>query len=115
MNLVLNPGERRRARMLVKATSKNGADATRDMLRHFRPEVIPALVAYLAAFAAEATEPTQREVWTRGKPDALTEAQRREAHRRFNTGDRTPEVVAGNREYHRNRSRECRARKKGAA
>lgn len=101
----------RLARRLVRATPELGAEAALSALAHTPPEQIPALVAMLARIAAGSTciprgvlPESVPNLARRARPDdpiLLTEAQRREAHRRYRTGDRTPAVVLGEREYQR--------------
>jgi len=116
MNLVLTHAERKRAKLLVRRTSKNGADATLELLPHFHADSWPALIAFLAGAACEAKNlphPVDAIKCARNQPDLLTEPQRREAHRRYLYGERTPEVVAGEREYQRIKARKYRAEKLG--
>ena len=97
MNLALTPTQRKRADALIRATAKDGADATAQGLRHFPADAWPALVAYLARVAAEARV-TQMQ---RQRP-RFTPEQRRAAHYAYtHGGERTIEAVLGEREYQR--------------
>lgn len=110
MNLALTNRHRDRADQLILATAKDGASATETLLRHFPPDVWPALIAYLARIACEARRlPCDATAWKRGQPEHFTTAQRREARRLYGLGVRTSEVIAGKREYDRVWARENRA------
>lgn len=116
MNIVPTVQTQRLARGLIRATPAHGAEATVKALARTPHDQIPALVALLARHAAAAicvppaaSLPTEVVDITRraknGAPIQFTEAQRREAHRRYRGGDRTPPVIAGEREYQRMRAR----------
>ena len=112
---------------LIRDTPTQGAEAALAALAHTPPEQVPALVAFLARIAASATSiprpllPNEVPGLTRrakpSDPIRLTEAQRREAHRRYRSGDRSPGVVLGEREYQRlsKRARTIRARTEAVA
>ena len=97
------------AKTLIRLTPERGAEATTAVLRHVPANQVPALVALLARHAAATSAPpsvpdlpsdfvvTKRA--PQGAPPILTEAQRREAHRRYKLGDRSAGVVLGEREY----------------
>lgn len=106
------------AKTLIRLTPERGAEIAVDILPKIPAEQIPALVALLARHAASVTAPPavpdlpQDFVLTgrakQGQPPILTEAQRREAHRRYRGGDRSPGVVLGEREYQKLRKRVIR-------
>lgn len=115
MNVVPTIHTKRMAHRLIRATPELGAEAALSALAHVPAEQVPALVALLARHAAgaicipAATLPAEVVDINRrvrpGTPPVFSEAQRREAHRRYRTGERTPPVVAGEREYQRMRQR----------
>jgi hypothetical protein len=111
MSLALNQSNRKLAERLIRATAKDGADATTQLLHRFPTNTWPALIAYLARVACAARDlPSDPEYrpYQHGKPNALTEAQQREAHRAFGKGSRTVAVVIGEREYQRHWARRRR-------
>ena len=116
--VVPTSGTIKAAKALIRLTPERGAEAAIAILPTIPDEQIPALVALLARHAASVTAPPavpdlpQDFVLTGrarpGQPPRLTEAQRREAHRRYRGGDRSPGVVMGEREYQKLRKRVSR-------
>lgn len=106
------------AKTLIRVVPDRGAEAAIDALRKTPSAQVPALVALLARHAASVTAPPSTPYLPTdfvltgrarpGQPPILTEAQRREAHRRYRGGDRSPGVVLGEREYQKLRKRVAR-------
>lgn len=117
MNVVPTMHTKRVAHRLVRSIPERGAEAALHALAHVPDEQVPALVALLARQAActvQIHRPSLPAVMPSGRvapgtPPVLTEAQRREAHRRYRAGERAPHVVAGEREYQRMSRRARRA------
>ena len=114
MNLVLSYPERQRALQLIRRTAKDGADGALEVLGHFHPDRHPALIAFLAHLACGASSrsrPAKNGTY-RGEPippERLTPEERKAYHAAWKRGERTPEVIAGEREYQRIRNRQRRA------
>jgi len=111
VNLTLAVRHRKLAERLIRATVKDGADATTALLRHFPPDTWPALIAYLARVATEKRSTGCCDGRHQYVPVLLTEHERLLAHRAYRNGSRAPEVVMGEREYQRYWARQRRQRK----
>lgn len=114
MNVVPDFRTIRIANALIARTPYEGVEATVSAVKHLPDDQLPALIFALARAASNRAHVTvgvelpQRITDHGGRapvraPNEFTIAQRREAHRRFRGGDRTPVVIAGEREYQRNR------------
>lgn len=85
------------AQMLLRDAAKTTAiDAVLNHLDRIEADQVHALIGVLLTAAKQHKK--------LGRPRMtlhLTESQRREMHRRYRRGERTPEVVEGEREYQR--------------
>lgn len=106
VNIVPTDATRRLARsMMADARRTTGGDAALKHLPELQPEQLVALIGALLT-QIKVTEKVGRPPL----PLELAEDERRRCHAAYRNGDRTPEVVAGEREYQRVNQRARRQR-----
>lgn len=92
-------------RLIYESYQSTGVDAVLNHLDELEDDQIHALIGVLLTATKQ-----HRKNGRPPLPLQFSETQRRELHRLYANGDRSPEVVAGHREYQRVNQRARRAR-----